>query len=627
MRCLLLLTTILMALPAAAQRPRSVLPLTREALSPADSARATRFALAQSFLNAAQIERAIVILEDLIAEKPNDHAYYEALKEAYESVKQYENAIGLVNERLDLNRPGTAPLLMVERARLRYLNGDEAGALDSWDAVLVSAGDQERLYRLVYESMMQVRLIDRAIIVLERGRASTKRPELFQTELAYLHGLVGAHDLAMAEYLALLKANARQINYVRSRLSQALQQEGAMESSLPIVRTHVAQQPSNRSFRELYAWMLTENGDYEAALAEYRTLSQEEAQAGHILFDFATQAADLGAFDVAAGAFDEVLTRHPETPVAAEAQLGLAGMHRRQADRLSASLGEEEARPHYESALAAYRRFLDAYPTHAESPETLRRIGELQHTVLHRYEDAELTLLEVVQRYTNTRAALQARFDLGRLAIDRNRLEEGRIIFERLEASLGHSGALAERARFERALIQFYQGDLETAGALVTTLNQNASTDIANDAIALRVLLLENPGPDSANAAVQHFAAAKLLYRQRQLEATIDAAEQLLSYWGQHPIADDARFLRGQALLDAGRLPEALLAFGELALIHPESPLADRSLFNYATILDIRMQQVSEARAAYADFLLRYPSSLLVPEVRARLRALREAGV
>ena len=626
MRYLLILVLIAPILPAAAQRPRAPTREVQKELSPSDSAYAARFRLARSFLGAAQIERAIAILEDLHVERPGDASYYNELKGAYESVKRYDDAIRMVDRWLARNVPGAEPQLLAEKARLRYLSGDEQDARAVWDRVLGRADADERIFRLVYESMMQVRLIDRAILALQRGRAALQRPELFQTELAYLHGLVGDHDLAMEEYLALLQASAQQINYVRARLSQTLQQDGAMKAALPIIRARVAQRPDYRSFRELYAWMLVEGGEFADALDQYRILSRSEEQPGRTLFDFAMQAADMGAYKIAATAFGQVLAEHADIPVAADAQLGLADMQRLQGDRLAESHGPDAARPQYEAAVEACRAFLRLFPANPQTPQVLLRIGDLQQNVFLQHAEAEATLLAVVRDHRGTPAAREARFALGRLAVTRNELEAARLIFELLERDVGSMHPLAGRARYERALIHFYQGELAEAGALLQQIRQKTETDMANDAIALRVLLLGNPGPDSANAAVQQYAAAALLFRQRRIPETVDATERLLGYWGQHPIADDTRHLRATALREAGHMEDALVAFGELPLIHPDSPLADRSLFAFATILDHELGRRDEALSAYSDLLMRFPGSLLVPDVRQRIRILRREG-
>ena len=140
------------------------------------------------------------------------------------------------------------------------------------------------------------------------------------------------------------------------------------------------------------------------------------------------------------------------------------------------------------------------------------------------------------------------------------------------------------------------------------------------------MLLLENPGADSTNTALRAYANAALLYRQRQAEEAVRVTTDLLMHWGHHPVADETRYLRAQALRQTRRTREALAAFGELPLIHPDSPLCDRSLFNYAEILERELDDPSAALEAYTQLLTEHPGSLFVHEARARIRTLRESG-
>ncbi|MYF40835.1 MAG: tetratricopeptide repeat protein, partial [Rhodothermaceae bacterium] len=135
------------------------------------------------------------------------------------------------------------------------------------------------------------------------------------------------------------------------------------------------------------------------------------------------------------------------------------------------------------------------------------------------------------------------------------------------------------------------------------------------------------PGTDSTNISLKIYAQALLLIPQHNPAATTLAAQDILAQWGQHPIADDVRFLRARALLLDNRPDEAMMAFGELPLIHPESPLLDRSLFYYAEILETFQGDAAGALQAYTDLLTQYPGSLLVSKARERIRALRSAGV
>ena len=594
-----------------------------------DSTLVARFQLADTYLRGAQYDRAIILLEDLYSISPATFVFYEKLKEAYENVKRYDDAITLVDGWMQRNQAGDMTSLLAEKARLHYLKGEEQTAFTLWDDALTKAPGNQNTYRIIYGSMIQVRLLDRAIDVLERGRADIDDATLFQADLAYLYSLTGQHEKAMEEYMGLLATNERQLNYVRNRLNRSLEQEGALDASIAVVERSVRKAPLNRSYRELLAWLYMEADAYPKALNEYRAIDRLEKEQGRVLFDFAKRAADASAYDIALEAFDEVLTRYPDTPVAADAQLGLAEMHQRWAEKTRERLfdegGNRQAAPHYEAALSTYRVFLQRFPNHPYYPEVLRRIGQLQQDVFFNLGEADATLTEVTQRYPNSQAAHQAQYDLGRIALVRGQLEEARIIFARLVDVL-RIGELAEQARYEQALIHFYRGEFEAAKTLVSVLDENTSTDVANDAIALKVMLLENPGPDSLSTPLRTYAQASLMLRQRRADEVVQTMDDLLRRYGPHPLADEARFLRGQALRDAGRAEDALTAFGEIPLIHPNSPLADRSLYQSAEILEQDLGDTEGALETYTQILTLYPGSLLVPDIRLRIRALRGDG-
>ncbi len=594
-----------------------------------DSTLVARFQLADTYLRGAQYDRAIVLLEDLYTASPKTFVFYEKLKEAYENLKRYDDAIVLVDDWMQRNEASDPTSLLAEKARLYYLKGEEQTAFTLWDDALAQASANQNTYRIVYSKMTQVRLLDRAITVLEQGRGAVDDASLFQAELAYLYSLTGQHENAMEEYLGLLATNERQLNYVRNRLNRSLEQEGALDASIAVAERGVRRAPLNRSYRELLGWLYMEAEQYPKALNEYRAIDRLEKEQGRVLFDFAQRAADASAYDIALEAFDEVLTRYPDTPVAADAQIGLAEMHQRWAEKTREHLfdehGNRQPALHYEAALDTYRTFLQRFPNHPYYPEVLRRIGRLQQDIFFNLGEADATLTEVTQRYPNSQAAHQAQYDLGRIALVRGQLEQARIIFARLVDTL-RIGELAEQARYEQALIHFYRGEFEAAKTLVSVLDENTSTDIANDAIALKVLLLENPGPDSLNTPLRTYGQASLMLRQRRATEVVDLMDDLLRRYGPHPLADEARFLRAQALRDTRRPEEALIAFGEIPLIHPDSPLADRSLYQSAEIQEQDLNDPEAALTTYTQILTLYPGSLLVPDVRLRIRALRGDG-
>ncbi len=586
-----------------------------------------RFRLADTFLRSGQFDQAIGLLEDLYAEEPRNDAFYEKLKEAYENVKRYEEAAALVKERLEHTRSAA---LLSDLAHIRYLQGNEEEAHATWQEAVETAPTDPNTYRVVYRSLLVARQFERAVSLLEQARPATGQPALFRVEMAYLCSISGLHEKAAEEYLALLKENDQHLNFVRSRLGSFLQEEEALASSLAVVQAAVRTDPLYRAWRELLGWLYIEAGDFGNALGEYRAVDGLESGQGHMLFEFAHTAADAGAWNKASEAYREVLTRYPDAPAAPRALAAFGAMHMRWAEEIGERAFDETGNrieaQHYDETLAAYRNFLQQYPNHELYPDVLHRIGRLQQDVFHDTGSAESTFLQVVSSFPNTRAADQAAFDLADIAILHGQLDDARLRFGRLIERL-RTGDLVEQARFRLAGIHLFAGEFDAAQSLVDIIDAHTSTDVSNDAITLKILLLENRGPDSLDMPLRRYAGALLAREQRRPLAALDSVDTLLSMYPSHALADDARFLRGEILRTVGRRQEAYETFAEIPLMYPASFLADRALFEAAGVLSHESDKKEEAIAAYQRLLSEYPGSLFAGKARDHIRRLRGDGV
>ncbi len=589
---------------------------------------AARFQLAEAYMRAGQFERAVALFEDLYRRQPESVALYEKLRDAYVSLKRFDDAIGLVDEREQ--SAGPLPQLIAERASLLYQKGDEEAAFGEWDRALTLYPSNENAYRAVYFLMTENRLFDRAIEVLERGRNVLGDEALFRIDLSYLYGVLGRHDMAMQEYVGLLEQNPAQLAFVKRRLARYAGQESMAVGSLVVVERAVRRDPLNRAFRELAAWLYMEQGAYRRALDTYRAIDRLEDEEGMVLQVFAREAANAEAFDVARDACEEILARYPHSQAASGALFALAELHEKQAqvdlERVFSADGTRTGAPHYEAALETYGRFVEQYPNDPRFPEALQRLGALQQRIFLDLDAAETVLNEVRSRFGATAAAFLARFNLGQIAIQRGDLTEARLILSRLEEDL-QIGELAERARYEIALIDTYTGRFETALAIVSALDANTSTDIANDAIGMKVLLRENKGPDSLNTPLHLYTTAKLRQRQVLMPEALDLIDSLLSAYPGHALADEANFERGVVLRDLGRFEEALTLFLGFRDQFPMSYLVDRSLFLAAETMDRDLRDTAGALETYQTLLADFPGSMLGPQVRARIRRLRGDGV
>lgn len=592
------------------------------AQTPVD-ANARKFLLASTYMKSGQYDRAIPLLEDLYADEPGTNAYFLRLKEAYSEMKRYDDAIRLVDEQM---ARGRTPYLLAERGVLRVRKDDVEAAFKDWDEAIAMAPHRSLPYREVYRAMVSVRMYDEAIDILLRARTALDFPSAFRSELGELFSLTGRNAEAMSEYLELIRESPDQQAYVRSRLMRMSQNEGMYEDAIPVLEEAVRKDPTNRTIRELAAWMYREAGRFDRALDANRAIDRLEHEEGRVLFMFALNAADAGAFEYAFQALDDILKWYPESESAVSAVLSRADLHQRIASARGESpfddAGHRIPAEHYDAALAGYRAFIQEHPADPRIPDVLWRMANLQLETFHEVGEAESLLGEIVTRYPGSTMTNQARFDLAVIRLLRDDLQGARLAFSRLETEL-RTGELAERARFELARIAYYEGHFESAQTLVDALDQNTATDIANDAIKLKVLLRENRGPDSLDSALRRYARSELAFRQRRFQEALDILNQLRLAYPRHALTDEILYERAEALEKLGRFEEAQDAFRDVAAKFAEGYLADRSLFAVARIYEERLGDPSAAIEAYSEVLLRYPGSLLAPEIRARIRKLR----
>lgn len=611
LRIPLLLVVILAAAPSGSASAQNV-----------DSTLVMRYQLAESYLRAAQFDRAIALLEGLIERSPETYVFFDKLREAYASVKRYDEAIALVDRRIVPGEAGTP--LRAEKARLQYLKGDEEAAMASWDEAIQQAPDRPGSYLVVYRSLMQMRLFEKAVEVLEYGRSTLNNDELFQTDLAYLYSLTGRHADAAREYLGVLRENERQITFVRGRLAQQIGEPAVLDASILAAEEAVRSNPLNRAFRELLGWLYLEAERYDEALDAHRAIDRLEEEQGRVLYAFAQQASDAGAYGAALEAYEEILQRYPNAPSAPEARRATGTLYERWADR-SAEAGDPTADSLYTEAIAAYGRFIEAHPGHDLLREVHFRLGRINREILVDFDAAEASYNLILERWPSTDTAERASFELARLAVLRNRMGEAQTRYSRLADEL-RTGELAEASRFELALIHFYRGEFDAALGLTESMKENTSADVSNDAIALKVLLVESRGPDSLDTPLRGLASTRLLVRQQKFEEALASADEVLTAIGNHALVDELMFERAGVLVSLGQTVDAVAAYKEFPLIHPDSHLADRSLFEAARLESEVLGLDADATDTLTRLLTEYPGSLLSSEARTRIRILRGDG-
>ena len=599
------LLLIAAAVPASAQPPDPSrrLPLPEAA----DTTDAARFRAADAALRAGQVGEATAVLQALYLSRPDVPAYRIKLVEAYRQGARYGSGVSVLTRHLAATPDDAAA--GAERAALRLLDGDSTAAMAEWTQIAGDGRDAVRL-RLVVDAMDGAGRADDALALLDRVAARGSNAAPLGDVRQRLLVAAGRIDEAADAYLGLVADDPRQATLARDRLAPLVDVEGALPGLVAAAARRARRHPTNRPLREIYAWLALENGDAARALDEARAVDRFDRQEGRVLLTFARTATEAGAYPSAEGAYDDVLRRYADAPTAADARLGLGLLHERWADAARERTFSDST--HGARALAALRAFVAVAPGHPDVPDARARIGRI--------------LLDIAgQPGAAVAAADAAALTRGRALVASGDLDAATRAFAAIDETL-RTGDVADRARYELALLDLYRGNLDAATDRADVLAEDASADVANDAIELKLLLVENRR-DSLDVGLARYTRAALLVRQQRLGEALDSLGVLINDLGarQAPLLDDARMLRADALREAGRAAEAAGALREVAEQHPDSYVADRALSDLADVEAYALARPLDGAATLDRLAERYPGSLLLPDARRRQRQWRPA--
>ncbi|GAB5535625.1 MAG: tetratricopeptide repeat protein [Rubricoccaceae bacterium] len=574
--------------------------------------------LAQRLLQNGQTDEAIGILEDLLDLDPSSIPVATKLAEAYVTSRRWDDALALYDAREQTS--GLSALLLAERGAILHRAGQPDAARETWDRALELAPDNEQTYRTVSNVIGELRLYTVAAEILEAGRVALGNEEAFLLERANLYGLDLKYDKAIDLYLLVVEQNPEYAAGVRARLVRLLDGEGAADAFASAIEQAQTRDPLNRAFRELAAWLAMERKDYVSALNAYRAIDRLEQEQGESLISFAEAALADEAIDPAASALDEVLERHPDSPSAPRALL-LRGRIARDRALEAGERADRGPTPHADAALATLGTFLESYPNAPERARAQLMLAQVQQDVMRDFDGAEALLTEAAKA-TRSEVFGEARLGLGEVAIRRGDLNTARDRYQEVEDEI-RIGPIAEQARYELARLDFYEGYVYSALARAEAIDENTAADVTNDAIALRVTLDENAGPDTLNTPLLAFGQAALLSRRGLADSTLAALNQLEADFPMHPLADEILYLRAQTYRDLGQPEDAAVALDHLAERVPLSFYRDRALMLLAEIAEHDLEDPAAASAHYDRLLQLFPGSLFAPEARTNLRRLR----
>lgn len=566
------------------------------------------FIIGTQLMRQGQNERAAEIFAGLVEKNPGNYMYLEQYVLALSNMKQYEKAIQTIESYL-----ATVPsdiMTITRLANLHHISGNVEKAYEVWDQALGLEAGNPNVARIVSESMQDRREFDRAAEVLQKARAQYEDPSLFLFELANIYLIAGKYSQAAKEYNSILLQYPDRLQFIQrqySRFNDMDLVDAAIIESDESIRTLPPADERIAMLREFQIWLLLERGLYRRAIATARNMDTESGQQTMALFNVGQRLAGQNEFELSEQAL-RVYADNKDHPLSARSGEELASVYMRWARYLitnNLDTGEkiDELYARADSTLRFIRSEFQGYQRRSQVAllQTELALDYLKDGELARSWLSDMNRFGEAEQYRIERQYLE-----GRILMFEGRFNEARVLLTRANTE-ARIGDIAEKTRYFLALTDFFSKDYEFAGIQLKALERQNASLYANDALQLRLWIMDGRNKDSTTTQIDLFSSAMYAWTQNQVSKAAELSRQIVIEHANHPLADDALMLLSKTMryedpLDALTLiDDHIRASSGQALT--EQLLWERILLTNRLKSDPArvLQEIQEARPAVAD--------------------------
>ncbi|MRS61047.1 tetratricopeptide repeat protein [Larkinella terrae] len=457
-----------------------------------------------------------------------------------------------------------------------------------------------------------------AIKVLKKGREQSREPLAYAGELARLYGAVGQKENMIDELLhwGLIPGNRDNV--------QAMLQDNLKDADQKMLETvlykKVQENPNEMFYTEMLVWYLTQKKDFYKAFIQERALDKRLKLTGVRVYDLGAVALQNKDYKNAAAMFEYVAKEYPQGQLYAFAR------------RLVIKAREEQVKNTYpvdnseiRKLIADYQKMFQELGKNNRTLEALRSTANLYAFYLDE-KDTAITILQLATEISKNEKAFidRCKLDMGDIYLLKGEPWEATLLYSQVEKSQKEE-LLGYEAKLRNARLHYYKGEFELSKEVLDILKQATSREIANDAGALSLLIMDNTGMDSDSneTAMKEFASIELMLFQNKVDSAALALYEMYAKYKDHSLADNILWLRANTLIKQNKVDEALKDLEQISAKYSEDVLGDDALFLTAKTYEENKQDKPRAMELYNQLLQKYPGSIFGAEARKRFRALR----
>ena len=571
--------------------------------------------LGMEYMKAGEYEKAKLIFQKLAKNKETAKVIHKPYLQTLIKLKEFDEAEKFIKKQIK-NSDGNAKYI-IDYGRLLEIANKNEEAQKQYTIVMDKVKPNEEAVMDLVNEFSQNQQFDLAIQTIETARREAKSPDKFAIQLAKLYRIQGKIPQMIEEYLkfGLLTDNREMM---QSILQDELKDEKEIEQLEKILYTNVQKYPDQSYYSEVLIWHLIQKKEFYKAFVQARALDRRYRKEGVQVTDLGFLAYQNKDYVNSGKIFEYLVKDYPRN------------QNYPLWRRMLINAKEEVIKSVYPINTADIRLLITEYSKMFEdlginqkTLEAVRNKGLLYAFYLNEKDTAIVVLENAIKLANGDQQFIdRCKLDLGDIYVLKSEPWEATLLYSQVEKSEKDS-PLGYDAKLRNAKLAYFRGDFELSREVLDILKQATTREIANDAMELSLLIMENTGGDSTEKAMKAYSNVELLLFQHRNEEAITSLNSMEKTFKGDPLEDEIIYLRAMTYLKQGDIEKGVKDLETIIQKFPIELKGDDATYNLAKTYQEKLNEPAKAMKLYQDLLTKYPGSIYGADARKRFRNLR----
>jgi len=577
--------------------------------------------VATLYFEKGEYDKAVVLFEKLFDKSPTEH-YYTFYMNCLLQLKDFKTCEKFIKKQV--KRQPTNLKLLLDLGSCYTFAIDPIKAQKEFDKAIEKVPENQQSIVGLANNFVAIGLTDYAIKTYLHGREKIGFNYPFCFELAEVYNNKGDVKSAIGEYLEAIHFNESYTSQVQNALQTEIGEDAKGERTDLLkgeLLKKIQQYPNEVSYTEMLSWLFIQQKNFVAAFDQIKALDKRLGENTGRVFNLANLCVSNGDYETAATCFQYEIDKGKISPYyqqsrveyvkAMNQKLTQSGFYN-QVDLLQLK--------------NTYLNIINEFGVDSRTIDLQRGLAHLFAFYLFDTDTAINILNNVITLAgIEPKTVAECKLELADIILFTGEIWEPSLLYSQVEKAFKQE-PIGQEAKFRNARLSYYQGDFEWAQGQLTVLKAATSKLIANDALDLSLLIMDNM-EDSVSAPLHIFSRAELLMFQNKDSLAILALDSINNMFPETSLNDDILYKKYKINLKQAKYEVCKNLLETLIAKYGTDVLADDATFSLGELYQYKLKNTEAAKKQYEKVLTEYPGSLYTVEARKRFRKLRGDNV